>query len=90
MMTAARLREIATRMEQVCVDFRKIMTGINTPCHECWRAAEDLRELANEIGPPKMPLAVAQTVAGEHQATPKRASLPARMPPASAREANNS
>lgn len=51
-MTAARLREIAARVEQVCIELRKAMTGITIPCPGCQSAAADLREMADQIGPP--------------------------------------
>jgi len=52
-MTAPRLREIASRVEQVCIELRKAMSGQTVPCDGCRRAAEDLRDLAKEIGPPE-------------------------------------
>lgn len=48
-MTPARLRQIASRIEQVCVDFRKLTVRQCTPCSTCLAAAEELREFAKTM-----------------------------------------
>lgn len=67
---AARLREIAGRVEQGCIELRRAMSGKTDACPDCLKAAADLREWADELGPP---------VAGEHGATQATASLADRM-----------
>jgi hypothetical protein len=60
------LREIASRVEQVCIELRKAMSGKTVACDGCVRAAEDLREFANKLGPP---------VAGENGVAQSTAAL---------------
>jgi hypothetical protein len=63
MITPARLREIALRVETVCVEKRKYERRIkgeqatesgNMPCDGCHAAANELREMATELGPKKV------------------------------------
>lgn len=63
-LSAARLREIAGRVEQVCIELRKAMSGKTVACDACRRAAEDLRELATEIGPNPAAHPTAKTTVG--------------------------
>lgn len=51
MMTPTRLRAIAARVEQVCIETRKLRSGATTACAECVCAAQDLRTMAEEMGP---------------------------------------
>lgn len=53
-MTAARLRQIADHLEKNCSTFRHLTQGISSPCADCHKEAEELRDHAVEIGPPKV------------------------------------
>jgi hypothetical protein len=50
-MTPTRLRQIAEHLEKNCSSFRYLTQGIALPCAECRKEAEELRELARQIGP---------------------------------------
>ena len=48
-MTAARLREIASHLESVCIERRKLLEHVSTPCETCKQTADELRELALQM-----------------------------------------
>jgi len=49
-MTPARLRRIAGRLEQVCIETRKLLSGKTVAWDECRADADALRDLAQQHG----------------------------------------
>jgi hypothetical protein len=54
-MTPAQIRAIAGRLEQVCIEARKLCEGVTIACPECLRAVGELRALAEQMGPKRKP-----------------------------------
>ena len=49
-MTPTRLRQIADRLEQVCIEKRLLKERTAVACDGCKAAARELREYAEQIG----------------------------------------